>query len=59
MVVGDLGHADVAEHLSRRPIDSLKEREFCHAGRPDPHRFIVAACRGATSSGARATHAGK
>jgi hypothetical protein len=28
MVLGDLGHADVAEHLARRPIDGLQEREL-------------------------------
>jgi len=28
MVVGDLGHADVAEHPPRRAIDSLQEGEF-------------------------------
>jgi len=45
MVVGDLGHADAGEHLPRRPVDGLQERELCHAGRPDTHQVIVAACR--------------
>jgi hypothetical protein len=58
MVLGDLGHADVAEHLPRRTVDSLQEREFCHPGRPDTHQFIVAVCGVRHHSGARATHAG-
>ena len=41
-VPGDLGHADIAEHQPCRPLDGLQGGEFCHAGHPNAHQFIVA-----------------
>jgi hypothetical protein len=41
-VLRDLGHADIAEHPPRRPLDLLKDGKFCHAGHPDIHQVIVA-----------------
>jgi DNA-binding MarR family transcriptional regulator len=35
-------HEDIAEHPPCRPLDGLQGGEFCHAGRPNAHQFIVA-----------------
>ena len=42
VVLRDLGHADVREHLPGRPLYLLQAGKFFRPGHPDKHGIIVA-----------------